>query len=178
MVHINHSENIQFDSQELSVFNDWKASMECTDLKMMITKSFDLAKLNLDNDLDIMLYQTPYANGVYFEFIPEISLVSRKFLAHYCKEVLLENNYMLYRAIRETDFKDKKFKKLEKWYLKPYVEFDDAGLMKQRFGNISIEVKYNERDCISFKLLANIYSDRNYGKFDSFESLISILFSA
>lgn len=155
----------------------WKDSAD-REVALTILRSVwdDLGANTRRKEMDFFKYVSPQSNGFFFN--PNLGIPNEVFtyLLDYFKDVLIENGYQLYMSDRRYSDKPQGVECIERHYLKPGMEQGAEFPVNQRFGNIIVEY-YRVDDKPSYlKLMANVYSDRNYTKALPFSTLADLLF--
>ncbi len=150
----------------------WMDSPELNHDMTVLQNAFE----NADNQtLGFNIYRSAQSNGFYFNRNLAIDLIYFPFLFDYFSERVLALGYTIYTSDFKIEEKPAGMQKLEKHYLKPPVDLSDLPI-DQAYGNILIELYYLDDVPLYLKLMANVYSDRNYREPKKFLQLMDILF--
>ena len=94
----------------------------------------------------------------------------------YLKEIVLKIGYKHYMSDTRTYNRKLLVENVERHYLKPPIRFDENKTSKtqviQRYGNIMIELLFQNDELINLKFRATSYHDHNFTKASSFSELI------
>lgn len=121
-------------------------------------------------------YGTDKASGFYFNPQLDISSESFDFLLEYFKESILKEPYNLYTSDKRIKEVETGVQEIDRHYLKPN-NLSGSTPLKQEFGNILIELVKLDGQVQYLKLMANVYSDRNFDVHRPFEQLLELLFN-
>jgi len=161
-------------------YRTWKGSEEQDALLQEIAKAYYYKKTNITSDLDVHLFNTAYANGFAITYHPKISAKNFQHLSEYFRDKVLEMGYRLVNADRRIIDRDRYMETIEKYYLKPPLSAADLSQeviqVNQLFGNIAIEHVLIDGKPSYLKVLASIYSDRQFREAQSYDDFISGLF--
>lgn len=161
-------------------YGDWKDSQLRQSLIEEIAKAYYYKKTDISSELDIHLFNTVYANGFAISYHPKVGGKSFQHLADYFRDKVLEMGYRLVNADRRILDRANYVETIEKYYLKPPLSAEDVAQSsvqnKQMFGNISIEHVLINNQPSYLKVLASIYSDRQFQEADSYDDFVSALF--
>ncbi|MBR9999743.1 MAG: hypothetical protein KFF73_12280 [Cyclobacteriaceae bacterium] len=152
----------------------WKSSSQAAEELQAVSESYDNRLSDIKPSIDIEVYFSPYANGIVI--YPERGEfpLSIEFIMEYIREKLELTDYRLVHADRKMTERGKMVTALEKYYLKPPLSADIP--IDQKFGNVILELSYENDLPLKFKMMANIYSDRLYHEAHAFDDLIVLLF--
>jgi hypothetical protein len=156
-------------------YDQWKSSEIAEDELQTIKNSYYDKVLNKASAIDLEVYHSPYANGMIIYPREGRKTISLSYTMEYIREKLELDDYRLVHADRKIKEKGKLVTALEKYYLKPPLSAEIP--IDQKFGNVILELSYENNSPSKFKLMANIYSDRLYNSPKSFEDLIHLIFS-
>ena len=157
-------------------YSKWQDSASKEDQLKKLSKAFEIADKGQQYEGNLQIYKTPQANGFFFNSGFTFPEEHYAFLIDHFKECLLGLDYRLYTSDTKTVENPNGIKTTERHYLKPgqidAIEFP----IDQKYGNVSIElVKLNEKTSF-VKLMAGVYSDRNYADPMPFSRLVERLF--
>ena len=158
----------------LQSYNSWEKSDSILNILREISRSWHFKKNHIKSVIEIELYVSPYSNGftIFSDFDPE--KIPLAFLMEYVKEKLLANKYRQVHNDRKIEETENFVLMLERYYLKPNLV--EGTQIDQLFGNVLIELKYQDHEAVWLKIMANVYSGRKYKDPLKFEELISLLF--
>jgi len=161
-----------------SHFNDsydlWKSTQEAGDELRKVKDSYHDKILNKATAIDLEVYHSPYANGIIIYPRRDQKLISLAFLMEFIREKLELDDYRLVHADRRIKERGKMVMAVEKYYLKPPLSAEIP--IDQKFGNVILELSYENNTTSKFKMMANVYSDRLYHSPKTFEDLITLIF--
>jgi hypothetical protein len=155
-------------------FDKWKSSDEAGKELGMIRDSYYDKVLNKITAIDLEVYHSPYANGIILYPQYEQGKISLTFIMEFIREKLELDNYRLVHADRKIKEQGKMVTALEKYYLKPPLSAEIP--IDQKFGNVILELSYENNSPWKLKMMANVYSDRLYNQPKPFDDLISLIF--
>jgi hypothetical protein len=155
-------------------FDQWKSTDEGGNVIAMIRDSYYDKVLNKMTSIDLEVYHSPYANGIIIYPQHEQRKIPLTFIMEYIREKLELDDYRLVHADRKIKEQGKMVTGLEKYYLKPPLSAEIP--IDQKFGNVILELSYNNDSPSKFKMMANVYSDRLYHQPKSFDDLITLIF--
>ncbi|MDF9800058.1 hypothetical protein OKW21_005321 [Catalinimonas alkaloidigena] len=161
-------------------YGDWKDSDDRSELIKEIAQAYYYKKTNITSEIDVHLFNTAYANGFAISYHEKIGSKVFQHLTDYFRDKVLEMGYRLVNADRRILDRENYVETIEKYYLKPPLSAEDLTQdtiqVNQMFGNIAIEhVQINSQPSY-LKVLASIYSDRQFQEADSYDDFISALF--
>lgn len=176
-------ETIVRSEEEKADYELWTNTLACRrmlDWLNMQYANFLIQPENLDENIDFLT--TPSSNGfvLYFDEMLH-NKYDFKHLFEYFKNKTLTFNYKLYMSDRRTYTKEDRVEVIERHYLKPrnVLKKDDATgefkKVKQRFGNVLIELHFRNDEISTLKYSATCYNDRLYLKGQEFKDLMTIL---
>lgn len=161
-------------------YEAWKGSGAQDVLLQEIAKAYYYKKTNISSDLDVHLFNTDYANGFAITYHPKISPKHFQHLSEYFRDKVLEMGYRLVNADRRIIDRDHYVETIEKYYLKPPMSAADLSKeviqVNQLFGNIAIDHVLIDGRPSYLKVMASIYSDRQFQEAQSYDDFISGLF--
>lgn len=161
-------------------YEQWKESEEKEQLIREIAQAYYYKKTNISSDIEVHLLNTPYANGFAITYHPDILPKSFRHLSDYFRDKVLAMGYRLVNADRRITDKGHYVETVEKFYLKPPLSAADLSQeviqVNQLFGNIAIEHVLIDNKPSYLKVLASIYSDRQFKEAQSYDDFMSTLF--
>lgn len=126
-------------------------------------------------EVNYFRHADPYSNGFYFHGEAPWTTKDYSFFVHYSIQRLKMIGYYLNNSRREVVEEDNQLKTVERFYLKPGLKYRRELPYEQLFGNILIEHRLFEEKTNLVKIMANVYSDRNFKKPYDFEDLLNRL---
>lgn len=157
-------------------YERWKTDGRASKMLSDYSRSYHFKKSALESDPNVHVFASPASNGFALTYSASFEKQDFQFLFDYLAEKSKELGYRLVNSdVKISDKKDFVETK-EKHYLKPPLS-GDSGPFKQLFGNILVEHVMVDDKPSYIKLLANIYSDRQYEVPEDHRELISHLFS-
>lgn len=165
--------------QEIQLQKYWEKSERSQKLLEELENAYQLSKVNIKNEYNLHLLQTPTANGIALSFQENLfDKEEFQYLLDLFKNRLLTIGYSL--QVSEKILEDKGSFVLikEKYYLKPSIfqQIKNQEKANQRYGNITLEVTWTDQAPQYLKILSTIYFDRNFTEAKTFEDLLEILF--
>ncbi|MEK6476423.1 hypothetical protein WJR50_02775 [Catalinimonas sp. 4WD22] len=161
-------------------YGEWKDSADRSDLIEEIAKAYYYKKTDITSEIDVHLFNTAYANGFAITYHEKIGRKSFQHLTDYFRDKVLQMGYRLVNADRRILDRESYVETIEKYYLKPPLSADDltqeSVQANQMFGNIAIEHVQIDSQPSYLKVLASIYSDRQFQEADSYDDFVSALF--
>src|SRR5690606_3879802 len=143
----------------LKRYHEWKGSGRLTALLKEVARSYYLKQQAIDNNPDVHLLQSNYANGFAISYSSEINKDDFLYFFDWLAERVEGLGYK--RSNSDILVTDKKtyVESREKHYLKPVTGSEKP--TDQKFGNILIESVSIDENPSYIKLIANIYSDHS-----------------
>lgn len=161
-------------------YDKWKESPARHALIEEVAKAYYYKKTDIGSEIDVHLFNTVYANGFAITYHPKIGSKPFQHLADYFRDKVLEMGYRLVNADRRILDRGNYVESIEKYYLKPPLSAEDLAQKSvqnnQLFGNISIEHVLIDNQPSYLKVLASIYSDRQFQEAHSYDDFVSALF--
>lgn len=173
-------EVIKRNSRDIELFNRWKKSSTCKELIQQIAQAYYYKKTDINDDINIHLFNSPYANGFAITYQPIINKKEFQYLFDFFKDQVLSMDYKLDGSDRCTMDKGDFVEIKEKHFLKPILSREQKTnpyiLSRQLYGNILLEHVVINNTPSYIKVLANIYSDSMYEKPLEHDDFITKLF--
>jgi hypothetical protein len=163
----------------LDAYNEWKKSQRKTDV-LNTFKTIYEASFFGDGDVRCDILRQPQYNMLVLHYGDDFWEDDFTFLMDHIQEVLLTNGYSNYMSDRKKITLDGGTKQdVERHYLKPsiYNPPTDSGQIDRKFGNITIEVFFEETTPQILKLTCNYYSDRLMQKEQGIDRLMEAIFA-
>jgi len=167
---------LQRDDQFEKAFQFWKSSSASSKALEKIRSAYADVAINDTFRQDFHQYKSPQANGFFINMKLGIPQESFPMLMDLFKERVLDVGYSLYTSDRKYKEVPTGMKRIDKHYLKPQIGIDIEPPIDQRFGNILLEYTAIDETPEYLKVMASVYSDRNYRKASAYEELMEILF--
>lgn len=167
---------LERDAQFEKAFQFWKSSSVSSEVLEKIRSAYEDVAVNEKFRQDFHQYNSPQANGFFINMRLGISPESFPFLMDLFKERVLECGYSVYTSDRK--YKESalgRMKSLDKHYLKPQLGVDIEVPINQRYGNVLLEYTAIDETPEYLKVMASVYSDRNYRKAGAFGELMEVL---
>lgn len=120
-------------------------------------------------------WNSPASNGFYVKTCEQIKEEELFFLFEWIKEKILTLPYYIYTAEKQYKEHQNQIFQTDFIYFKPSIDFQEPSPWNQQFGNIELHLYYKSREPIALRLMAHIYSDRNYTTHRPFEKLVEAL---
>lgn len=166
---------------EQASYQTWKGSPEQEGLIQEIAKAYYYKKTNITSELEVHLFNTAYANGFAVTYHPKVTPRNFQHLTEYFRDKVLSMGYRQVNADRRIIDRDSYVETIEKYYLKPPLNAEDLSQeviqVNQLFGNIAIEHVLIDGKPSYLKVLASIYSDRQFQEAHSYDDFITALFA-
>lgn len=173
-------EVINRSSKDIALFNRWKNSSTCKELIQQIAQAYYYKKTDINDDINIHLFNSPYANGFAITYQPIINKKEFQYLFDFFKDQVLGMDYKLVDSDRCTTDKGDFVEIKEKHFLKPVLKREQKNnpyvLSRQLYGNILLEHVVINNTPSYIKVLANIYSDSMYEEAMDYDDFITNLF--
>lgn len=174
---VNHKENFTVKEEEYKEALDWYQGEEGRKLIELVNKNYHFKKAQINNNPQVHLLESPYANGlaVSYDLPFDSKSFSMLFLAF--SQRVLALDYRQVSLDRKYEEINDQVKITEKFYFKPPLKSSNDGeLISQLFGNITLEKISVDNEPSYIKLLVTIYSDRLYKDPKPFDQLLDLLF--
>ena len=118
------------------------------------------------------------SNGFYVQASAEWNTTDYSFLVQWFIDKIITLDYYVNNATREAVVENGELTTVEMFYLKPKLKYRMEMPYNQLFGNIIIEHIIKDEQSSLVKLMANVYSDRNFKDPYNFEDLLNELLLA
>ncbi len=170
-------EMIERSPEERAAMEQWKNTLVCRRLGDWIGNQFALAEA-LPNDVDEALdfLNTPSSKGfvIYFH---KTNYDRREavFFFDLLKERVLAQGYRVQISDRRVYANQSWMETAERHYLKPKPEFGAPGKIRQRYGNITIQLLLRNDQPHQLQFQATTYRDQLFLEADSFKELMGQL---
>ena len=166
--------------KDQEAYQHWKGSSERHGLIQEIAKAYYYKKTNITSDLEVHLFNTDYANGFALTYHKKIGSKHFQHLTEYFRDRVIEMGYRLVNADRRILDRENYVETIEKYYLKPPLCAADLSQeviqISQLFGNIAIDHVLINGKPSYLKVMASIYSDRQFQQAQSYDDFITSLF--
>ncbi len=153
----------------------WKSDIPNSEKLRSIFKGLEYKKLGLsESNQRFSLFNSRQSNGFYVlcdGFLEEEESI---FILEFLKDKMIELGYYMNHSSKDIYEQSGNIKTLISYYLKPKLSGFNFPL-EQGFGNIHLEFLMINNKPDYLKLMANVYSDRNYKESESFEALLEAL---
>ncbi|HOY20817.1 MAG TPA: hypothetical protein PLC89_26120 [Haliscomenobacter sp.] len=149
---------------ELEVCEQWGQSATCQQLKAWLKNEYrTFLSSPADTDEDVDFLDTPSSKGFVIHFSKtNYTKQDAVCFFDYLKGQVLAQNYKSelsdIRAIQRGAW----LETIQRHYLKPKSSINDSGLIRQRFGNVTIELVLRNEAVHHLRLRATAYSDHLY----------------
>lgn len=168
-------ETLKRSSAELSVYEAWKDSSEMQRLFDDLYDNYLREVNDRENPLGLYVLDSKAASGFYFRISPPFDTKNIYFFFDALRDKVLQEGYYLYTSHRKVFLKNGKTEISEMHYLKPPASSDMTLPQDQMYGNIQIDLVIVEGEPQYIKLMASVYSDRNYSEALNFSLLMEKL---
>ncbi|MCB0663320.1 MAG: hypothetical protein KDC24_11315 [Saprospiraceae bacterium] len=171
-------EELKRDREWLVQYEAWEHSTEINRFLGWVHEQWECFHHNfLDLHEGIDFLQTPSSNGLVLYFRRwEWPIKDPAYFLEFIKDRVSEQNYKIQVADRMVYLKDGKQETVERYYMKPRLEFDENYKAKQRYGNILIELVYKNDQAFYLKLQATRYASHEHTTGYNFSQLLTALF--
>ncbi|WKN32763.1 hypothetical protein PZB74_05315 [Porifericola rhodea] len=167
-------------AQSQQQYKKWKSSEERKILITEIAQAYYYKKTNITSEVEVHIFNTAYANGFAITYHEKIGDKTFQHLADYFKDKVLDMGYRLVNADRRILDRETYVETIEKFYLKPPLTTEELNQQdtkaKQLFGNVAVEQVLIDNKPSYLKVLASIYSDRQFQEADSYDDFMTALF--
>jgi hypothetical protein len=154
-------------------FSKWLQSGQSSNLLEAIHRAYHLKRTNIRSEIPVLLFRSVYANGFAIKNNEIIKDQEFAFLLDYFKHQLLQLGYRQAGSDSKVTAKEGFVLSIDKFYMKPPLQIEPP--IDQLYGNISIELhKFNDEPNY-IKVMASIYADRLYKKYEDFDELVELL---
>lgn len=157
---------------------DYEALKDSSEMRRLFDDLYDnyLREINdRENPLGLYILDSKAASGFYFRIVPPFTAGNIYFFFDALRDKILQEDYHLYTSHRKVYLKNGKTEITEMHYLKPPVSAEMVFPQDQMYGNIQIDLVSIEGEPQYIKLMASVYSDRNYSEPRDFSLLMEKL---
>ena len=170
-------ENFTLKDKEVQELEDWIHSEAATSLFSLIYRNYHFKRTQINESPEVHLFTSSYANGFAISYEAPLDLSSFSLLFLGLSRRVLALGYQQVSLDRKLEEINEQVKQTEKFYFKPPLQMPQEGEpITQLYGNISLEKVSINNTPSYIKLLAAIYSDRNYQEAKPFDELMDKLF--
>lgn len=170
-------ENFILKDKEVQELEDWIHSEAATSLFSLIYRNYHFKRTQINESPEVHLFTSSYANGFAISYEAPLDLSSFSLLFLGLSRRFLALGYQQVSLDRKLEEINEQVKQTEKFYFKPPLQMPQEGEpITQLYGNISLEKVSINNTPSYIKLLAAIYSDRNYQEAKPFDELMDKLF--
>lgn len=175
-------EIIQRNEEEIAAYQLWKRSLakhRILDWLNMQYAAYLLQDTEPAATIDFL--NTPSAKGFVLYFDDQLHNNTKDYihLFDFLKERVLDIGYKSYvsdlRTYNRTQNNKTWVETIQRHYLKPRPKFVENQPLKQRYGNIKIELLFRNERIINLQFSATNYQDRKFEKAETFKDLMKIL---
>ncbi len=158
-----------------SHFEVWKQTGCHTKILNYISKNYNVWLQTSCEQCDaIDFLKLPSFRGFVIHFMDMDHNCSEvTYLSDYLKDKVLELDYKIQFADKRVFEKPRWLEKIERYYLKPVVSIKENEKIEQRFGNITIELKFRDEEPLHLKFSAATYHDCQFKNADEFKHLMA-----
>ncbi|MGD1844515.1 MAG: hypothetical protein ACFB10_03895 [Salibacteraceae bacterium] len=160
-------------AKDIAEYNHWQENDEHLPLLKKVHHAYHMDLAGLQNTINLHRYTSREANGFYFTYQPDMGITSIEFLFDLMRDRVLSKGYYLYVSDRKAEEKGEKIITTHRHYLKP--PGNAAGITRQLYGNVLIELVWTDRQPSYLKLMAQVYQDSRFDRADEFEELVEVL---
>jgi len=170
-------ENFTLKDKEVQELEDWIHSEAAKSLFSLIYRNYHYKRTQINESPEVHLFTSSYANGFAISYEAPLDLSSFSLLFLGLSRRVLALGYQQVSLDRKLEEINEQVKQTEKFYFKPPLQMPQEGEpITQLYGNISLEKVSINNTPSYIKLLAAIYSDRNYQEAKPFDELMDKLF--
>lgn len=170
-------ENFTLKDKEVQELEGWIHSEAATSLFSLIFRNYHFKRTQINESPEVHLFTSSYANGFAISYESPLDLSSFSLLFLGLSRRVLALGYRQVSLDRKLEEINEQVKQTEKFYFKPLLQMPQEGEpITQLYGNISLEKVSINNTPSYIKLLAAIYSDRNYQEAKPFDELMDKLF--
>ena len=170
-------ENFTLKDKEVQELEDWIHSEAAKSLFSLIYRNYHFKRTQINESPEVHLFTSSYANGFAISYEAPLDLSSFSLLFLGLSRRVLALGYQQVSLDRKLEEINEQVKQTEKFYFKPPLQMPQEGEpITQLYGNISLEKVSINNTPSYIKLLAAIYSDRNYQEAKPFDELMDKLF--
>lgn len=156
----------------LKKYDNWIKNEQFKERINTISDHYKLKLKDIDQTPGIHILATDYSNGFSIS-VEDFSLEEMQFLMDYLADKVVASGYRKPQSDVTLKSSGDHAVITEKHYLKPRWDYEAP--IDQKFGNILLETQTINDKPKRLKLMANIYSDRNYTKALPFDLLMEVL---
>lgn len=168
---------IERNEEEKLDYEHWKNTLVRRRLQDWLSDQFAIFKVlpeDIDEALDFL--DTPSSKGFAIHF--HKTQYSRRDTLHFMdflKEQVLKLEYRTQISDTRTYEKGEWVETIERHYLKPQPMADNPGKLRQRFGNITIELTLRNDKPLLLKFIATVYKDHLFEEGEAFHLLLQAI---
>lgn len=156
-------------------YTDWLKEATSTVLVNNVMSGIKHKKAGLSELNDrFSIYESPQSNGFYVLCENFLDYKTTKYLLESIKDQLKSIGYYQNHSSKDIYEENSNVKMKISYYLKPKISDYELPL-EQKYGNIHIECLFINEKPDYIKLMANVYSDRNYQEAEAFDDLLTAL---
>lgn len=163
--------------EEVSALEQWKNTLVCRRLCDWVSDQFHRFSAlpdELDEAIDFL--HTPSSKGFVIHFDKtNYTRMESVLLLDLLKERVLHQGYRVQVSDRRIYQNNSWVETAERHYLKPKPEFSSPGIIRQRYGNITILLLLRNDKPFQLQFQATAYRDHLFQVADSFEDLMTHL---
>ena len=155
-------------------YTQWKNSPQSKQLLKKVKAIYEASFFG-NGDIRCDILRHPAYNLLVLHYTDDFETEDFIYLMDHIQEVLLGNGYFNYMSDKKRIALDGGLKQtVERHYLKPDTIFATGNTERpdRRFGNVIIEVYYNNADPQLLKLTCNYYNERNQQKEKGIDKLM------
>lgn len=168
-------ESIEHTEFFLREYEQWRAAELHIGLLDHLWEQKIIRDSNPNAELNFHQYASQASNGFYFLGEEPWSNKDYSFIIEYFSSILLSEGYRLNNSSREVRESKGVLNTLERYYFKLPLSSRLEKPYEQSWGNIVIHQKLTDERTTFVKVMANIYSDRNYQAPKAFDTLVEKL---
>lgn len=172
-----YKENLRYSEEEHEQVKQWMVSAEGKLALEGLLKSYQLTKAGLQEQPEMYLLNSPYANGFAIAYDSSISEKTFSNLFFAFGSRMLDLGY--YRVSFDQTIREEAdlVKTTERQYFKPPASIDPKSKTDQHFGNVSIEKDLINDKPQFLKVLVTVYAGQHYRAARPFDLFIKELFT-
>ena len=170
-------EIIQRSDAFLEEYEVWKGGPKHKKMLNWISEQYaDYQNNGSDKSDAIDFLHTASTKGVALHLADlDTNVEEARFLLDYFKEEIREHRYRTQVSDTRTYSKSTWVETVERHYLKPKPQYDDAGKIDQGFGNITLLLTLRDDKVYNLKMSATAYQDRLFNAEKQFSELMRVI---
>ena len=160
---------------ELYSYRRWKNTDRQKDTCLFLYRQYHYVANRMIEPDYLYTWNSLASNGFYIKPCEQIKDHELLFLFEWFREKIPTLSYYSYMAEKQYREQHNQIFQTDFIYFKPIIDINEPSPWNQQYGNIELHLYYKSREPIAFKLLINVYSDRNYTSPLPFEQFLEII---